>query len=925
MATYVPAKVSTQYIFYVSLVSQADTKLMKVNPTIAAGDFKVSIDGGALANLGTLPTVTPASSAMVKITLSTSEMAGANATVVCSDAAGAEWCDLTINIPTASRQIDDLAYPATSGRSMVVDASGLVDANTVKIGPTGAGTAQTARDIGTSVLLSNGTGTGQLDFTSGVVKANATQILGTAVSTPATAGILDVNVKNIGGVTQFESVRIATATAGTATTLTLDASASAIDNYYVGSVMMITSGANSGVCRTITGYVGSTKVATFAVALPTTADATPTFVIKALRHVLPGSDGKALISTDAQDLSATLDVNTKKVGGTTQTARDIGASVLLSNGTGTGQLKLASGYVAMTWADVAAPTTAVALTGTTIATTQKVDVETIKTNPVVNAGTVTFPTTATLASTTNITAGTITTATNVTTVNGLAAAVITAASIAADAITDAKVASDVTIASVTGSVGSVTGAVGSVTGNVGGSVASIATGGISAASFAAGAIDAAAIATDAIGSNEISAAAVTKIQTGLATPTNITSATGITLAATTGLGNQTANITGNLSGSVGSVTGAVGSVTAGVIVTTNNDKTGYALSSAAIQAIWDALTSALTTVGSIGKAIVDLTGRVVGTIATGSHTAQSGDNYARLGAPAGASVSADVAAINAKTTNLPAAPASTTNITAGTITTVTNLTNAPTAGDLTATMKTSVTTAATAATPIAASVTGSVGSVVSYGTLVADVATAVWSAVTRTLTAASDSSGITTLLSRIIGTLATGTHNPQTGDAYARLGAPAGASTAADIAAVNGTLGTLATAANLATVASYLDTEIAAILTVANRLDTMLELDGAVYRLTINALEQSPAGGGGGGTDWTADERTALRTILGIPVSGTTPEAPGSGAIAAIKTKTDLITAAPATAVELAKVLKSGEQFTAGDGTGTKNVTFTRV
>jgi len=64
--------------------------------------------------------------------------------------------------------------------------------------------------------------------------------------------------------------------------------------------------------------------------------------------------------------------------------------------------------------------------------TQKVDVDTIKTNPVVNAGTVTFPTGATLASTTNITAGTITTATNVTTVNGLAANVITAAATAAD-------------------------------------------------------------------------------------------------------------------------------------------------------------------------------------------------------------------------------------------------------------------------------------------------------------------------------------------------------------------------------------------------------------------------------------------------------------------------------------------------------------
>lgn len=97
----------------------------------------------------------------------------------------------------------------------------------------------------------------------------------------------------------------------------------------------------------------------------------------------------------------------------------------------------------------------------------------------------------------------------------------------------------------------------------------------------------------------------------------------------------------------------------------------------------------------------------VGTAATS--TAQTGDNYARLGAPAGASISADIAAVQAKTVNLPAAPASTTNITAGTITTVTNLTNAPTAGDLTATMKTSVENAvwdATMASHLTAGTTG---------------------------------------------------------------------------------------------------------------------------------------------------------------------------------------------------------------------------
>lgn len=43
--------------------------------------------------------------------------------------------------------------PATAGRTLVVDAAGLADANMVKAGPSGSGTAQTARDLGASVLL----------------------------------------------------------------------------------------------------------------------------------------------------------------------------------------------------------------------------------------------------------------------------------------------------------------------------------------------------------------------------------------------------------------------------------------------------------------------------------------------------------------------------------------------------------------------------------------------------------------------------------------------------------------------------------------------------------------------------------------------------------------------------------------------------
>ena len=73
---------------------------------------------------------------------------------------------------------------------------------------------------------------------------------------------------------------------------------------------------------------------------------------------------------------------------------------------------------------------------------------------------------------------------------------------------------------------------------------------------------------------------------------------------------------------------------------------------------------------------------------------------------------------------------------------------------------------------------------IAAATFAAGALDAVWSTATRTLTAISDSAGITTLLSRIIGTLATGTHQPQSGDSYARLGAPSGASVSADVAAI---------------------------------------------------------------------------------------------------------------------------------------------
>lgn len=91
---------------------------------------------------------------------------------------------------------------------------------------------------------------------------------------------------------------------------------------------------------------------------------------------------------------------------------------------------------------------------------------------------------------------------------------------------------------------------------------------IDAATFAAGAINAAAIAADAITDAKVAA--------------------DVTIASVTGaVGSVTGNVGGNVVGSVASVTA------------------GVTLAASAVQAIWDALTSALITVGSIGKLLVD--------------------------------------------------------------------------------------------------------------------------------------------------------------------------------------------------------------------------------------------------------------------------------------------------------------------------------
>lgn len=72
----------------------------KSNPTLAAGDVQISKDGGASANLATLPSVLPAAGTDVRVELGAVELTCRVASITFIDAAGAEWDNYSFQVFT---------------------------------------------------------------------------------------------------------------------------------------------------------------------------------------------------------------------------------------------------------------------------------------------------------------------------------------------------------------------------------------------------------------------------------------------------------------------------------------------------------------------------------------------------------------------------------------------------------------------------------------------------------------------------------------------------------------------------------------------------------------------------------------------------------------------------------------------------------
>lgn len=97
-----------------------------------------------------------------------------------------------------------------------------------------------------------------------------------------------------------------TAQAGAASTITLASGATATDDTYNGSAITITAGTGAGQTRIVSGYVGSTRVATVAAAWATTPDSTSVYDVSGGAFGGAGwfttslDDGSGLVACEAR-------------------------------------------------------------------------------------------------------------------------------------------------------------------------------------------------------------------------------------------------------------------------------------------------------------------------------------------------------------------------------------------------------------------------------------------------------------------------------------------------------------------------------------------------------------------------------------------------------------------------------------------------
>ena len=296
--------------------------------------------------------------------------------------------------------------PTTAARTLDVSAGGEAGLDWANIGSPTTAQNLSATNIDVDQVVASVSGA--VGSVTGNVGGNVTGSVGSV----ATGGVTRAS---FAADTGLQTIRSNTAQAGASGSITLDASASATNDFYNNAVVLITGGTGVGQVRRISDYVGATKVASVVPNWATNPDNTSTFAVLPdisgwdevlADHLTSGSTGAALNAAGAagDPWSTTLPgaYGAGSAGFIVGTNLDATVSSRLAPTVAARTLDVTAGGAAgIDWGNVENQSTSVNLSATSIAT-----------------------------------------AAAVTTVNGLAAGVITATAIAANAFTAAKFASD---------------------------------------------------------------------------------------------------------------------------------------------------------------------------------------------------------------------------------------------------------------------------------------------------------------------------------------------------------------------------------------------------------------------------------------------------------------------------------------------------
>ena len=288
-------KKNIAYEFSIPLIDKAVPLTAKVNPTIASGDFKVSIDNGAFNNLTTLPTIEPVGSILVRIQLSSDEMNGDKIVIWAKDVAGAEWEEVVTFIDVPIENIEGIAAAVwdeilTGATHNISTSAGKrlrsLAASIITQGTTISSTVNTivlngdaSSDNGAydpaMISIVAGVGMGQ---TRGIVEYDG----------DTKTAVVDRNWKfNPDGTSEYiitgwpgrQHVNEGLARGGDTNTIILNTLASSANNAYNGQLVFIRSGTGEDQIGHVIAYDGTTKIATISPNWVITPDTTSVYIM----------------------------------------------------------------------------------------------------------------------------------------------------------------------------------------------------------------------------------------------------------------------------------------------------------------------------------------------------------------------------------------------------------------------------------------------------------------------------------------------------------------------------------------------------------------------------------------------------------------------------------------------------------------------